>query len=268
MDPIAHQPTNYIYPFGSELRKVKQQDKSPKKVFVLGVYASAVHAKWIGVDGKVKVTALAVASEPEIFWRGNDAEQIISKIDIKAGCGRLVPADKRFNGPSGIVLDELFLSPLGLTRNDVWLSDILPYTRLNPNQLNAIEKHYNPLIAKFGLPPCTIPKFSTSELWSIERIGEILDELQQSQADTVILLGELPVKHFLAHFTKYRKLSDFGTTPDTYGKIHELSIEGKTYRVLPLVHPRQAAALGKNSPEWQMLHQNWLKEKAHRIGEL
>ena len=54
----------YIFPFGSVLKKVEQQDKSPKKVFVLGVYASAVHAKWIGADGTVNVQALAVASEP------------------------------------------------------------------------------------------------------------------------------------------------------------------------------------------------------------
>lgn len=263
MAPIAYQPTNYIYPFGSELQKVEQQDKSPKKVFVLGVYASAVHAKWIGADGKVKVTALAVASEPEIFWRGKDAEQIISRITLPNGCGQLIPADKRFNGPSGIALDELFLSPLGLTRNDVWLCDILPYTRINPNQASAIKNQYNPLIKAYGVHPCTIPVFKPSELGRIERVFEILDELQQSKADTIILLGELPIKYFLAHFTKYRKLSDFGITPDSYGTIHELSIEGKTYRVLPLVHPRQAAALGKSSPEWQRLHQHWMKEKAH-----
>ena len=34
------------YPFGEELKQVVQQDRTPKKVFVLGVYASAVHAKW------------------------------------------------------------------------------------------------------------------------------------------------------------------------------------------------------------------------------
>jgi uncharacterized protein YwlG (UPF0340 family) len=54
---------NPVFPFASQLQKVEQQDKSPKKVFVLGVYASAVHAKWIGTDGKVKVNDLAVASE-------------------------------------------------------------------------------------------------------------------------------------------------------------------------------------------------------------
>jgi uracil-DNA glycosylase len=256
------------FPFGSTLRKVEQQDKSPKKVFVLGVYASAVHAKWIGADRKIKVNALAVASEPYIFWKGDDAQQIINGIEITEEFGKLIPADERFNGPSGIALDELFLAPLGLTRNDVWLCDILPFTRLNSNQVNAIKNYYNPLVEKGNLLPCTIPEFTPSELGQIERVGEILDELQQSKADTIILLGELPIKYFLAHFTKCQKLSDFGTTTHSYGNLHKQIIAGKTYQVLPLVHPRQAAALGKNSPEWQALHQHWLKEKAHRIGRL
>ena len=42
----------YYYPFGEELKQVVQQDRTPKKVFVLGVYASAVHAKWKR-EGKV-----------------------------------------------------------------------------------------------------------------------------------------------------------------------------------------------------------------------
>jgi len=61
---------NYSFPFGQPLVPVKQQDRSPKKVFILGVYASAVHAKWRNEIGNVLVQALAVASEPYIFWRG------------------------------------------------------------------------------------------------------------------------------------------------------------------------------------------------------
>jgi hypothetical protein len=34
-------------PFGQPVRKVEQIDRSAKRVFVLGVYASAVHAKWL-----------------------------------------------------------------------------------------------------------------------------------------------------------------------------------------------------------------------------
>jgi len=35
-----------IFPFGEKVREVEQKDRSPKQVFILGVYASAVHAKW------------------------------------------------------------------------------------------------------------------------------------------------------------------------------------------------------------------------------
>ena len=34
------------YPFGEKVHRLVQEDRSPKRVFVLGVYASAVHAKW------------------------------------------------------------------------------------------------------------------------------------------------------------------------------------------------------------------------------
>ena len=41
----------YYFPFGQELHPLVQEDKSPKKIFVLGVYASAVksyvkHLRW------------------------------------------------------------------------------------------------------------------------------------------------------------------------------------------------------------------------------
>lgn len=62
---------NYNFAFGQPLVSVEQKDRSPKGIFILGVYASAVHAKWRDKKGKVLVNALAVASEPYIFWRGN-----------------------------------------------------------------------------------------------------------------------------------------------------------------------------------------------------
>jgi hypothetical protein len=89
------------YPFGAKLRAVVQQDRRPKRVFVLGVYASAVHAKWIGADGRLLVRALAVASEPTIFWDGSGVEKIVSAINVPAAAGHLDPADAAFNGPSG-----------------------------------------------------------------------------------------------------------------------------------------------------------------------
>jgi len=46
------------FPFGQPIRKVEQRVRSKKRVFVLGVYASAVHARWIGPDGKQLISAV------------------------------------------------------------------------------------------------------------------------------------------------------------------------------------------------------------------
>ncbi len=35
------------FPFGQKVKEVVQKDRIPKQVFVLGVYASAVHARWV-----------------------------------------------------------------------------------------------------------------------------------------------------------------------------------------------------------------------------
>lgn len=252
----------YYYPFGQPLIPVIQQDRSPKKVFVLGVYASAVHAKWRDKYGTMLVQALAVASEPYIFWKGDGCENLIRKIVIPREAGMLEPAQPKFNGPSGNTLDDKYLSPLGLSRNEAWLSDLLPSSRINPNQRKAINKHYQPLVDKLDLPECTIPNFSGSELKSQEnRYYEISQEVEESKADTIILLGDLPIKHWLAFYTDYRKLSDFGETADSYGKIHPVDIVGKTYSILPLVHPRQAGSLGKASQKWTDLHARWVSDK-------
>ena len=41
----------YFFPFGQELKEVEQKDRAPKEAFVLGVYASAVHARWLDKNG-------------------------------------------------------------------------------------------------------------------------------------------------------------------------------------------------------------------------
>ncbi len=137
---------SYIFPFGQELRPLIQEDQSPKQAFVLGVYASAVHAKWKR-NGKIISQALAVASEPRIFWDGNpeEAKSIIAQIEIPEGLGTLEPAGSHLNGPSAKVLDEAILAPLGFDRSSAWLCDMLPEARLNPAQVKVIRERFAPL---------------------------------------------------------------------------------------------------------------------------
>jgi hypothetical protein len=246
---------DHRFPFGGPLRLVVQQDRRPKLVFVLGVYASAVHARWIGPDGKDCVRALAVAAEPYIFWRGDGTQAVIDQIDIPAQAGRLVPAAPELNGPSGIALDELFLNPLGFSRNDAWLCDLVPHSCVNPSQQRAIERAYLPLVDALGLPKPTIPPVP-KVLADDQRRQEIVEEIIESDARLLVLLGDQPIRWFLRYFdARWSRLGDFSP----YGQRQPTNIRGRDIDVLALAHPRQVAKLGRSSEHWYQAHQQWLR---------
>jgi uracil-DNA glycosylase len=246
---------NITFPFGQPVRRVVQQDRQPKKVFVLGVYASAVHARWVGPDGKDKIRALAVASEPCVFWRGEGAEDIIQQVDIPAPLGRLVPADPQFNGPSGKALDDFILKPLGYLREDAWLCDLVPHSCVNPQQQAAIERAYIPAAKEHDLPLPSVPPVP-KKLADDARREAILDELRQSQAPLLLLLGDQPIKWFLrAYDERWSRLADF----QSYGQRQEVRLDGLRVEALALAHPRQVAKLGTSSKRWYDKHRRWIE---------
>ena len=248
----------YLFPFGQELHPLVQDDRSPKKVFVLGVYASAVHARW-KKDGQIICQALAVASEPRIFWDGNfdEAKSIIDAVNMPSDLGVLEPAGKQLNGPSAKVLDENILAPLGYTRQNAWLCDCLPETRINSSQAKVVKERYDPLIEKYGLNPVTIPARPTY-FCDHERAEEITKELMESQAELLILLGDIPIAQYLKKTADvpYSSLGEYVNLYG-YGCVTEAVINGKTIKVLPLAHPRQIGALGAHSEKWCKAHREW-----------
>lgn len=255
----------YRFPFGQQLKEVNQTNRGHKDIFVLGVYSSAVHAKWLDHENKVVVQALAVDSEPYIFWRGDGVQDIIANIKLPEGLGKLVQANSNLNGPSGIALDRLYLDPLGCDRSNSWLCDLIPHSCLNPNQLNAIEKYYNPLIEEYDLPKVNIPQVP-NVLASKERKKQILAEIMEANPKLIILLGDEPIRWFLTNYqSEYKVLKDFGYSPESYGRIHVFLVEGKQYNFLPLVHPRQAAGLGNHSKNLRQLHNYWIQTIAPLI---
>jgi uracil-DNA glycosylase len=251
----------YTFPFGTPITPVRQQDRTPKRVFVLGVYASAVHARWTR-DGKTVVAALAVASEPRIFWRGerDEAARIIEGISLSDGAGELEPASDGFNGPSGQALDECFLEPLKLNRMQTWLCDLLPESRCNDSQREAL-KRYDARRADLMLPPYDFPSVP-DELASPERVAEIEAEIATAQPDIIITLGDKPLRHFTKAYGSKATLAAYGESLDVYGRLHEIQIAGRTLELLPLVHPRQAARLGIHSKEWADRHERWAEQVA------
>ena len=255
----------YYFPFGEELHPLVQEDTTPKKVFVLGVYASAVHARWVR-NGQIICRALAVASEPRIFWDGNEEEarSIIERVAIPKELGQLVPAGKQLNGPSAKVLDDNILAPLGYSRRDAWLCDCLPETRINPSQAKAIKEKYNPLIAEYGLNPVTIPA-RPSAFCDAARSLEITEELMRSKADLLVLLGDIPIAQYLRRVANvpYATLGEYVDLYG-YGTKTEVIIGEKTVKVLPLAHPRQIGALGTHSEKWFLAHKQWESEQGSR----
>lgn len=252
----------YYYPFGEQVHPLIQEDRTPKRVFVLGVYASAVHARWLR-GNEIVCRALAVASEPRIFWDGNidEAEAIISRIHIPEAAGRLIPADLVYNGPSAKVLDERILAPLGLTRADTWLCDCLPETRLNPGQVRVIWEKYEPIREMYGLNEVTIPKQPT-QFCDEKRAAEISAELIQSDAGILVLLGDIPIKQYLrrAAVVPYTSLQEYCDLYG-YGSETEAEIGGRRIKVVPLAHPRQIGGLGLHSPKWRAMHEAWEQRK-------
>ena len=254
------------FPFGQPVQEVAQTDRTPKRVFVLGVYASAVHARWINSSEKTAVSALAVASEPYIFWRGENAESIIQRIAIPSELGKLVPANQELNGPSGIALDNLILNPLGLDRQKIWLCDLVPHSCVNPSQQKAIERAYVPIAQKFGLAKPTVPQVPYL-LTSEDRRKAIMEEIIESESRVLILLGDKPIQWFLSYYDDHwKRLSDFGRDTKSYGQLHIARVGGKEINILPLAHPRQIAKLGRSSAVWYEVHERWVDQSARMIA--
>lgn len=257
-----------VFPFGEPVHNIIQTDRTPKRVFVLGVYASAVHAKWIDGNRKTIVTALGIASEPYIFWCGDNAVNIIKNISIPRQLGTLVPAQRQFNGPSGIALDDLILKPLAIPRSDAWLCDLVPHSCMNPSQNEAIKRAYLPAAQKYELPLPTVPSIP-AVLADKERQESILSEIHESKASVLILLGDKPIQWFLSHYDRrWRSLKDFGGENQLYGRLHSAKIDGKELQILPLAHPRQIAKLGQSSLFWHKTHSTWIEQSASEVSKL
>ena len=252
------------FPFGQPIRRVEQTVRTPKRLFVLGVYASAVHARWVNVEGKQIVRALGVASEPYIFWKGEDASEIISSVSIPEEAGRLESAGRALNGPSGRSIDEDFLGPLGLTRSDAWLCDLVPHSCMNAGQANAIRDRYEPLASQIALPKVAWPKVPTILADDLRRV-QIAAELRASDAEIVVTLGDQPLRWFMESFGSRRSLRDYGRNAETYGQLHSIDIEGRSRQLLPLVHPRQASRLGGHNRIWADLHGRWVNDVACKL---
>ncbi len=217
-----------VFPFGQPIETVTQASLGPRRVFVLGVYGSAVHAWWTGTDGKTQIKALAIASEPEIFWTGHGVDDLVRQVPIPEEVGRLKPAAPDMNGPSGRVLDEHYLQPLGIARSEAWLCDLVPHSCMNQRQSRAIDRAYVPLMRKLDLPEVIWPTKPRSEadwqeLVDRRRRDQIASEVAEASPEILITLGDAPLRWFTRYFGTRSRLAAYR---NEYGQLHEATIAG------------------------------------------
>lgn len=250
-----------VFPFGMPITPLAQRDRRPKSVFVIGDYAGAVYACWYGPDGRIAIPALPVASEPELFWRGDGADRIVAGIRVPEKAGRLVAANDRCNGQDGRALDDLYLAPLGSERSDAWLCELVPESRRGAQQTTALARTYDAHATEWALPRYDWPAVP-AELTTVERRAQIAREVIQAAPEVMITLGDDPLRWFTRFYGSKSRLADYGDTPDTYGRLHPIAIAGQHMQLLPLVGPRQAAGHGGPSDPWMALHRSWVRDAA------
>jgi hypothetical protein len=175
------------FPFGAPIQPVTWQQAGPKPVMVIGVYPSAVHARWVDVDGRTRIRAVAMANEPEPFWTGQDADDHIAAVTatVPTVVGRLVGAPGH-NGPSGQALDASVLAPLGLDRDRIRVADIDNRYMANPAQQQALERCYNLLVQKGLLPPVSWRPRRPITKVPADRSPSLAEELEEARPDWVM----------------------------------------------------------------------------------
>lgn len=248
---------SYRFPFGRMLKPAAPQVPSKKvKAFIVGVYSSAVHARWVSESGKQLCRALAVSSEPYSFWDGKDASAIVKKVGetLPAGAGKLLPADPSYNGPSGIVLDERYLDPLGLDRTNTWVTDLHDLYYLSSGNLAALTKHYEPLVKEGLTKPANLPQRPASVAPTERQLERLKLEVQQADPPLVITLGNEPIPYIFGRGTP--KLAT-----RHYGEVFEGDVFGHRVLCMRLCHPRQAGQLGASSSAWFEAHRRWVRSK-------
>lgn len=248
-----------IFPFGApSTPRPPRRPRGSAKAFVLGVYPSALHARW-SRSGRTFVAALAVADEPEVFWTGDDGQDRISSwshVRWNEDWGSV--SSPPTNGSSGRDVRDRVLAPLGIAIEDAWLTDSVNtfFVKSGPgSQRSAIEQRYLPFAKKHRLETPTIPRRpSASALVDLairSHADRLRSELLEARAPLVISLGNeaLSVLHAVA---TCEGLPTRLSIKD-YGREGRVRLQDYSAHVYAMVHP------GQRSPSWRGAHDRWIR---------
>lgn len=251
------------FPFGIPLRRTPPQTPSePTRALIVGVYPSALHATWLGPEGKVRCRAMAVGTEPHSFWNGRDAGARLQEIQecVPERLGNLELPRGNYNGCSGQTLESDYLVPLQLKHEECWVTDLHDTYFVSPGNAKTITKQYTQHAAQVeGMPPVRFPEKPRLDRPTEARLHTLKNEFKQAAPEWVITLGNDPIGPIFDGHSGPLDLQ-------RYGKPFEAEVFGRRVKALCLCHPRQAARLGLSSRRWFDAHGLWRGEVEARGG--
>ena len=244
--------TTMFYPFGKPVLPREPAKGDHPRCFVLGAYPSALHARWTSPDGKTTIGAIPIDNEPEPFWEGLDTGERIdawkASVDFKEEHGNVTSPGT--NGSSGRGLTQQYLEPLGLHREDCWITDCLDTYFMSVDGEKA-------LTAKF--PGSWRLESHPSERQIIDRaiqdhISRLRTELREASPEFVITLGEAANQVF--GITVGAEAPPKLIRTD-YGVSRTVTHHGNEFAWVPLCHP---GLIAKNTA-WAAAHESWVSER-------
>jgi hypothetical protein len=254
------------FPFGRKVLPRPPSATSPRRVFVLGAYPSALHVRWRPPKPYRIVAALAVDNEPEPFWTADDEEQQIERWRDQVGflpAWGSVSRAARLNGSSGRWLRDKVLIPLGLHRHETWITDCLDTYRGSDDQHSRLRDTYRPLAEAAGLPLASLPPHPRHEDAIVKEAAErhharLLDELHEAAPEQLITLGRAALRVLLGLVQVEDEVTPaLEVDPDgngSYGQTVRVRVVGHQATWLCLAHPAAA-------PRYQLAHDRWLASR-------
>lgn len=265
-----------VFPFGAvSRRRPPRVPTGETRVFVLGVYPSALHVRWIlpawaqQEFGRTHVSSLAVDVEPKVFWEGADppASTLVQQWEK-----RYFPGDDPntfgtvqpgHNGSSGFNVANEILAKFGWRLDDVWLTDasnrfyVKKGPGKKPGQADVIHTVYNPFAQQVGLPQASLPPRPTPAALVGTAVKEegsrLVQEWLQATAPILITLGEeaRQVAAALAEDSEGPPRQPLRSHDPQYGHPGRIAIAGHDARWMALTHP------GNRSQTWTSARQAW-----------
>jgi uracil-DNA glycosylase len=264
----------HCFPFGQPVLPRPPSATGPRPVFVLGAYPSGFHVAWWLPGREDRRTpdakALIVDNEPEVFWDGAGAADLLEQwrrdVGFVDSWGRVALPGAGHNGPSGQWLRDKILTPLGHSRTDCWITDCLDTACLNPGQRRRIRETYLPVTGRLGLPTPNMESTPTGDGRIVREAREghlerLSRELDTARPELIITLGNaaLRVLRLLVEMDSGDPGSALAEA--SYGAEVQARLGARRVRWLPLVHPRS----GERIPKWRQIHLRWVESTHDRV---